>query len=91
MSEKYREIEVQIDPAFINRKSFVVFPNAEYKDVQDGYIVAILKIPVEEKKVTITESMLDEALKYADKEYDGNSINSWTKCFKQKLFSKERE
>jgi hypothetical protein len=98
MSEKYRE-----ESFYVAARALETFLSGDFNNVtihrsvadnpaNPTFIKCTLKIPVEEKKVTITESEFDEA---ANNCFKKTSITyakeQLLTDLKRKLFSKERE
>jgi hypothetical protein len=100
MSDKYREESFYVGARALETFLSGDFNNVTiYKSVADNpanptFIKCILKIPVEEKKVTISESEFDEVVQELKDEGETFILYSQRKIIelvKQKLFSKERE
>lgn len=91
MSEKYTEYTIYLHKKLLTEENLEEWKTCGSNN-KDEYTKCILKIPVEEKKIVITESEFESIInsfyridKYSNETY----INA--EGLKQKLFSKERE
>lgn len=90
---KTKEINVWVSPSDLGNKYFSVVQESADCPMKGDSVKAKLIIELPERKVTITESEFEEAVKFANKDYHNQTVGDdrWIESMRFKLFNQGGE